>query len=93
MGDFVVLITLFVQLLSLLFGLQCNALAASQTFAQPTPVVRAHIFIHGTYLPGLIFVDPKATFKHKIDPKSPYLQALKTARNKGLFSRSHILLD
>lgn len=84
-------------LLRIISFLGLSAFAQTNSIAQmpkltTAPIVRVHIFIHGTYLPGLIFLDPKATLKHKIGEHSPYLYALKYARSKETESRRQILL-
>lgn len=85
------LINFFLHVFTL-FGIQFFMQGSKPVQHEQAPIIRAHLFIHGTYLPGLILLDPQATFKHKIGSHSPYVQALKYARLKEVFSQSQVLL-
>lgn len=80
---------LFLFLLQLLHGL----LNTSTPVMTKQQTVVAHVFVHGTRLPGFIFLDPKATFKHKVSKDSVYVQVLSRIRHHEYFMTYQPLLE
>ncbi len=79
------------SLLGLCSFAKANLLSPSIESSVPS-IVRVHIFVHGTYMPGFIFFDPRGALKHNIGEQSYYVKALKSVRSKELASRRQLLL-
>ncbi len=62
----------------------------NKTYAKP---VVAHVFIHGTRLPGFIFLDPQAAFKHRITDDGSYVKTLTKIRSDERFFEEQVILE
>lgn len=80
------ILTLVLQLLSILWATPVHARAPQQTIV-------AHVFIHGTRLPGFIFLDPRATFGHTVSKDSVYVRILSRIRAYEYFTTYQPLLE
>lgn len=74
------------------FTQQSPTMLSTPKIITKKPVV-AHIFIHGTRLPGLMLLDPRAAIRHLVCDESSYVKQLNKLRKDSRFFEDQIIQE